>query len=108
MFEDLCDLQRQAQHFLTVLQAARNSPAPAIDRSCGLDMEHADDENAAVQMAELIVKVHRYAHLPPASDPVTSGLILLMGIHVMTALFWEAAQTLWMVLSSLLCSVSHM
>ena len=81
LFEVLCDLQRQAQHFLTVLQAPRSSPASAVDRSCGADMEHADDESTAMQMAELIMKVHGYAHLPPATDPVTQAWLCLLGIH---------------------------
>ncbi len=73
MFEDLCDLQRQAQHFLTVLQATRSSPAPALDgsygaldRSHGADVDHAEDESTAMQMAELILEVHRYVHPSPA------------------------------------------
>ena len=87
VFEDLCDLKQQAQHFLNVLQAARSSPAPAPDRSCGVDVQAADDESAAVQMAELIVKVHRYAPLPPA-HPVMRGL------KVPTELSCKAKQTL--------------
>lgn len=73
VFEDLCDLQRQAQHFLTVLQATRSSPAPALDgsygaldRSHGADVDHAEDESTAMQMAELILEVHRYVHPSPA------------------------------------------
>ena len=88
MFEDLCDLQRQAQHFMTVLQATRSSPAPALhgshaalvgshaalDGSHGVYVDHAEDESTAMQMAELIVEVHGYVNLSLSFDAVMTEL----------------------------------
>ena len=60
VFENLCNLQRQAQHFLSVLQASQPSQR---DRASNValpgDAQQAEEENRVKQMAELIVKIHR-------------------------------------------------
>lgn len=60
VYENLCNLQRQAQHFLSVLQASRPSQR---DRASNValpgDAQQAEEENRVKQMAELIVKIHR-------------------------------------------------
>ena len=60
MWESLCNLQRQAQHFLSVLEASRNIAAQI--RGCPLDEQHIEDEKALRQMAEFFVKIHGCAH----------------------------------------------
>ena len=57
MWENLCNLQRQAQHFLSVLEATRDNTAQI--RGCAVDVQHVEDEATLRQMAELFVQIHR-------------------------------------------------
>ncbi len=57
VWENLCNLQRQAQHFLSVLEASRNTAVQI--RGYLLDEQHIEDERTLRQMAEFFVKIHR-------------------------------------------------
>ena len=65
MFGNLCTLQRQASHFLSVLQASRHPTTPPVASAAAPQDEHAAavEENAVKQMAERIIQTHKYGTL---------------------------------------------
>ena len=63
MFGNLCALQRQASHFLSVLQASRQPAAPPVANAAAPQDEHAGEEKTVKQMAERIIQTHKYGTL---------------------------------------------
>ena len=63
VFGNLCALQRQASHFLSVLQASRHPAAPPVGSAAAPQDEHAVEEKTVKQMAERIIQTHKYGTL---------------------------------------------
>ena len=63
VFGNLCALQRQASHFLSVLQASRHPATPPVASAAAPQDEHTAEEKTAKQMAERIIQIHKYGAL---------------------------------------------
>ena len=63
MFGNLCTLQRQASHFLSVMQASRHPTVPPVASAAAPQDEHTAEEKTVKQMAERIIQTHKYGTL---------------------------------------------
>ena len=85
VFGNLCTLQRQASHFLSVLQASRHPTAPPVASAAALQDEHTAEEKTAKQMAERIIQTHKYGTLSLMT--LCQICSLVMGQHSHTGLW---------------------
>ena len=79
MFGNLCTLQRQASHFLSVLQASRHPAVPPVANAAAPLHEHAVEEKTVKQMAERIIQAHKYGTLTSVN---TCHLCTAAALHV--------------------------
>ena len=68
VFGNLCTLQRQASHFVSVLQASRHPTAPTATHAAAHPDQHAAEERTVEQMAERIIQTHKYGALTSEDD----------------------------------------